>query len=1587
MEHRSVGENVVRKLAKTSSLVIAGIAAISLFLSNGCGGGSGANVVTVTVTPVSDQLILGANVTLTATVGGASNPDVTWGPLQYTTTPTNGKTSALTAAPTDGSFGILSNAQTTGTITYTAPDPSKFSVPDPTKFPSLQLIVTATSVQDTKKSGKATITLISGIRVTLTPQTASVPTGEPQDFRANLVNDVQGKNVTWLLTQNIPNTNSSGVFINYPQLPKCDPTCGTLTTDPNDPNHVTYTAPSTVPTAITPAQKNNPDSAANVTIVATPNADNAGFQIGTITITPSGPITFNNISPTIAPQNATLWDIYLDAPNISSASQIFLTYGTSTSPVRKTSDSGQIKILFPVPAASTSTSTTTTTTCTATSPCSTGARLRLNAADLATAGAVTVTVVDPAQTCNGIAPLTQCTATGTATFNVIPVRATSTDTVPDDIVLGSQTQNFPLIIDGGYFGPNGTSAVASFQSPANPTLIPSSSVSGSRQLVVSLPANDINPSTPGLYPLYVRSNSSPGLTPSNPSVTNMALFPDYSRTATGGTVTNPITPIATAIPAGTNPSAVDIDSALGVLAVAETGSNTIEFFSIGSGTLTSLGQVASTSTAPINVPTGLSVNRTNHTVAIVNYGSQTITLNTDKTCKSAILTGQSVTVLNIPGSPSPITPFSVDLTTPFTGSATQGTVCPVPMPYSIGVDPDSNFAVVAYSTNTVNPVTSASNLGLIVNLNANTQGSTGSIGSAPCELGLALNPSSNQFGECLFAQTTLNNGTYPQVAVAPHGHRALVTPGGSGVVLGVDVTRPSAVNAVKSASLAAGVVTVTVNTTQCPLGLPNTDPNATTDKCPLLMVPGNAGSVLISGVMAANAANNAFFNGVFSVSVVSNNSFSYSVNNLTVTDTAGCDNTKTPPLCGNVFYGSPQQTFGLPSTSQGVAINPITNTAAFADTTATGASGAQINLLNGLDQSVSSISFLFNTGPTSAGSPCTAFTTTCAGAPELLRTTNVAWQPFTNELVSYNPEQKLVSISDPDSRRRYAAVSGLGPSAIPFPVMNGTSNTTLTLWGGIAVDPATNQAFVVESGQAACSTCTPPTAATPGQIQIIDLYPASIATATPPIKPTHISEILVPTPASSPGNIGGVPNALVPQATLTCTTPVAPATSCALAGLKIFGSGFASGMQVLLDGTDITTTTPPGSIGTISAGGREVDVTIPPAFLAAPHHYALTVNSNGAQSNAVDFIVVQAVDLSTVCTTSSGASVMPTSVAIADQIAGGPFSPVGLISVTGCNSVVILDLNPASATFGHLIGSPITVGTNPQGIAIWQRKGLAVVANNGSGTASVIDLTQSPPGPPMCTVSSTSTGTTPCTDPTTGANSTGVGIDEATGAAIVTNFGANTISMLNLGLLFPQPNATLPTSIAPITIGGIQEPTAVAIDPDRGTTNQGIAVVAGIQLNNGSAPSGVLQVVEIGQATPGLSQTFSSGFVIGTPTGIVFDPAVINLSTTNFGAFFANSSGTNTITEFIPEGGSSFVSVGVNPTSLAINPQTGGILTANSASNTISIVDTISSPFKTQQTLGFPGSPNFGVAIDQFTNLAVIVDQANNRVLLFPMPN
>ena len=1413
--------------------------ALACLWLTGCGGSSNtANTVTVTVTSsVGTTIIIGQSTTLNATVTGGttSNTAVNWQPCQFTTTTVSGTTpttSTPATCPTDGTLGTVSNEETTGTATYTAPG----KIPDQTKFPGLQIIITAQSQQDTKKTGSVKLVLDSGIGVTLTPVTATVPTNEQQQFNVVLTNDLQTQGVTWLITQSSPTST-----ITVPNLATCSPTCGTITS--NTPTTATYTAPTTVPTASTPSGAST--TPANLTVVAAAKSDNTRFATGTITIIQGGPITFSGISPTIAPQGAALWDIYLNAPNISSASQITITDqngGFKTF----TSSSGQVKVIFPIP-----TSTTA-------NPPSSGARLRLLQADLAGATSpgsatpltYTVSVTDPGQ------PVTK--GAGPFTFTLMPVRPTVVSSSPNGVVQGASTGEFPLDIDGGYFGPGGTFASATFQG----NVIPQGPSSNSRLLATSFPSSAIGP--PGLYPLSATRTTPPTPIPNNPAVTTVAVFPDYS----GG----PPAVTASAIPAGTNPSAIDIDPTLGVVVVAETGSNAVQFYSIGTGTLTPLG-------GPVAVgqlPTGVSVNPTNHSVAVVNYGSQSV----------------SILPIPVPGA-STVTPATIDIS-----GALQGQVTPAPLPYAIGVDPDTNLALVAYSSTSTS---SFANLGFVVNLN---QG-------AGAPFGCLAN--SGQTPPCLFSQVTLNTGANPQIAMAPHGHTAYVTPGGSGVVSGVNVLQPSTSIALSTLALTAGTVTAT-----------------TANAAPLTgLVPGIPATVLISGVPPlanpGGSPTSVNLNGVFSVTVTGSTTFTYFLG----TNVTGSATSNGP---GTVFFGSPNVVFGgISSTTQGIAINSISQTAALADANAV---SSQINLLNQLNQSVSSISFATN---------CTAFTVPCNSTGEFPGTARVAWQPYTNSIVSYNPgvpgppgapgtPVNQVSISDPVTRQRYALInmpSGTVGS-VSIPVTNGTTNS-LTLWGGVAVDPATNQAFVVQSGS--------------GVIQIINL--SSTPSNAP--KSTEISQVVVPSPNPGPGVIGGIPNALVPQATLTSAND--------LAGVQIFGSGFVAGAQVLLDGTPIT----PSTNVVVDPSGRLITVIIPKSFLSLPHDYALQVVSNNVTSNAADFIVIKAVDMTVACATPT-----PSSVAIADQLANGPFSPVALVTNSGCNSLSTVDINPSSATFGTVLRS-VSIGATPQGVAVSAHLGMAVVANNGAGTVSVVNLL---------------TNTEAVPDVPVGSSPTGIAINDATGVALVANFNSNTVSQINLGLLFGSSPAT---SLAATTIGGVQFPIAVAIDPDRGTNNQGLAVVTGLQI--GSAGVGALYPVDIGLATPVLSTTVSVGSVTSSPTGIVFNPAETT-GTANPGLFYVNSTGTNNISSFNPDNGAtSQTGVGINPTALAVNPQSGAILTSNFAGKSASIVDTVATPIKTVQTLGLPGSAQFGVAIDQFTNLAVIVDQANNRVLLFSVPH
>jgi YVTN family beta-propeller protein len=252
--------------------------------------------------------------------------------------------------------------------------------------------------------------------------------------------------------------------------------------------------------------------------------------------------------------------------------------------------------------------------------------------------------------------------------------------------------------------------------------------------------------------------------------------------------------------------------------------------------------------------------------------------------------------------------------------------------------------------------------------------------------------------------------------------------------------------------------------------------------------------------------------------------------------------------------------------------------------------------------------------------------------------------------------------------------------------------------------------------------------------------------------------------------------------------------------------------------------------------------------------------------------------------------------------------------------------------------------------------------------------------------------------PGTGTNPSGVAIDQYSGLAIVANTGSNSITAIDLTSI--TSSTTTPTVN---TLGIDQQPIAIAIDPNRAacastsTTGVGVAVITALELGTGTG-TGALDTVDISTNTPVTCTTVAAASTTATPTGIVFDPAGQPTTTTSTtstsasgpgispGVFYATGSQGNVIYVFDPDTGTATpVNVGINPTPLAVNPNTGTLLTVNSLSNTISVLDTQS--LKTQATMSIGGSTQFAAAIHPLTNMAVITDQVNNRLLIVPLPN
>jgi DNA-binding beta-propeller fold protein YncE len=114
------------------------------------------------------------------------------------------------------------------------------------------------------------------------------------------------------------------------------------------------------------------------------------------------------------------------------------------------------------------------------------------------------------------------------------------------------------------------------------------------------------------------------------------------------------------------------------------------------------------------------------------------------------------------------------------------------------------------------------------------------------------------------------------------------------------------------------------------------------------------------------------------------------------------------------------------------------------------------------------------------------------------------------------------------------------------------------------------------------------------------------------------------------------------------------------------------------------------------------------------------------------------------------------------------------------------------------------------------------------------------------------------------------------------------------------------------------------------------------------------------------------------------------------GCFLANSSTNNNAVILDPTTSSETqFRIGINPTAIAYNYLTSTLVSTNTLSHTVTVADFLAQRIRAVLTLpaapaisnlAFNGALQFGLDVHPLTNLAVIADTANGRVLFIPLP-
>jgi YVTN family beta-propeller protein len=282
-------------------------------------------------------------------------------------------------------------------------------------------------------------------------------------------------------------------------------------------------------------------------------------------------------------------------------------------------------------------------------------------------------------------------------------------------------------------------------------------------------------------------------------------------------------------------------------------------------------------------------------------------------------------------------------------------------------------------------------------------------------------------------------------------------------------------------------------------------------------------------------------------------------------------------------------------------------------------------------------------------------------------------------------------------------------------------------------------------------------------------------------------------------------------------------------------------------------------------------------------------------------------------------------------------SPVyAYVANYGGNSVSVI------ATATNVVGSTITVGAHPQGIAVSPDGAYVYVANNTAGTVSVIRTSDN-------TVVATVT---------VGANPYGIAVTpDGSHVYVVNNNSSGTVSVIA--------TATNAVVGSPIAVGS--SPVAVAVSPDGAhvyVTNSGSTATGGNSVS----------VITTG-TTPTVTATVS--VVVGgnnpSPRGVAVTPDGAYVYVTNYfaGTVSVIATATSTVTATVP--------VGSNPQWIAVAPDGLHAYVANSGGSNVSVITTGTTPTVTA-TVSPEGGTLLGVAVTPDSSHVYVVSSSWSEV-------